>query len=87
MDFLFHKVSEKEKETIKKQAKSVIDSFSKKLSSVSKKVPEPLIEKEKVERDEQAGSREVDDNFSRKIMFENAPQKNGDFIMSEKKKW
>ena len=87
MDFLFHKVSEREKETIKKQAKSVIDSFSKKLSRVSKKVPESLVERDKEERDEREGKEEIDENFSREIMFENAPQKNNDFILSEKKKW
>ena len=87
MDFLFHKVSEKERETIKKQAKSVIDSFSKKLSRVSKTVSESLVERDKGERDEREGKKESDENFSREIMFENAPQKNNDFILSEKKKW
>ena len=40
MDFLFHKVSEKEKEEIKKQAKSIMDKFSEKLSKIDKKIPE-----------------------------------------------
>ena len=87
MDFLFHKVSEKERETIKKQAKSVIDSFSKKLSRVSKRIPEPLIERDKGERDERKERKGIDENFSRQIMFENAPSKNKDFIIAEKKKW
>jgi len=33
-DFLFHEVSEKEKEDIKKQAKGIMDSFAKKLESI-----------------------------------------------------
>ena len=85
MDYLWHEVSEKEKEKIKKQAKSIIDSFSNKLSKIDKKMPEPLIEREKGEREE--GDGKEDKNFSRNIMFENAPQENNDFIIAEKKKW
>ena len=44
MDFLFHKVSDKEKQEIKEQAKSIMDDFSKKLSKVDKEIEEPLIE-------------------------------------------
>ena len=87
MDFLFHKVSEEEKEKIKKQAKGMMDTFSEKLSKVKEKVPEPLIERDEFERQE---SDEENTNTSedfRKRMFENAPKKNKDFILMEKKKW
>jgi Asp-tRNA(Asn)/Glu-tRNA(Gln) amidotransferase C subunit len=84
MDFLWRKVSEKEKEDIKKQAKSIMDSFSKKLSKIDKKISEPLIEREKGEREECEKCKE---DFSREIMFENAPEKNKDFIIGEKKGW
>jgi len=84
MDFLWHKVFGGEKEDIKKQAKSIIDSFSEKLSKV-KKMPESLIEREKGERQE--GQGKSDENFSREIMFNNAPDKDKDFIISEKKEW
>ncbi len=84
MDFLWHKVSEKEKEEIKKQAKSIIDSFSLKLSRVDKKMEEPLIEREEGEREEGEGK---DSDFSREIMFENAPHTSKNFIIAEKKKW
>jgi len=84
MDFLWHKVSEKEKEDIKKQAKSIIDSFSKKLSKI-KEMPEPLIERKEGERIE--GKGREDDNFSREIMFDNAPDKDKDFIIAERKEW
>jgi len=82
-DFLWHKVSEKEKEDIKKQAKGIMDSFSKKLSKL-KDIPEPVIEREECERQEGEGkSLELD----KEIMFENAPNKNKDFILAEKKTW
>jgi len=91
MDFLFHKVSEKEKEEIKKQAKSIMDKFSEKLSKIDKKIPEPLIERKEFEREEHGG-KESDSDFREKV-FENAPDtlngtsKNKDFIIAEKKKW
>ena len=85
MDFLWHSVSEQEKEEIKNQAKGIMDNFSKKLSSVKEKIPEPLIEREEFEREEGEGN-EPDFDF-RKRMFENAPNKNNDFILTEKKKW
>ena len=85
MDFLFHKVSEKERAEIKKQAKDIMDKFSEKLSKIDKKIPEPLIEREEFERIEGEGK---ESNFDfRQRMFENAPKKNKDFILTEKKKW
>ena len=98
MDFLFHKVSEKEKEDIKKQAKDIMDKFSEKLSKVKEKIPEPLIERKEFEREEQIGDSqsfvkniEQDEDGKesdfRKRMFENAPEKNKDFIVEEKKGW
>lgn len=84
-DFLFHNVSEKEKEEIKGQAKAIMDSFSKKLDKVDEKISEPLIEMDKGEREEV--DRETMDMDFRKRMFENAPIKNKDFLIAEKKKW
>lgn len=87
-DFLFHKVSEKEKEEIKKQAKAILDKFSKKLSRVGKSLKEPLIEREKGERDEAgAGKSSGCSDIDRKIMFENAGEKNKDFIIAERGEW
>lgn len=85
MDFLFHKVSEKEKGEIKKQAKSIMDNFSKKLSKIDKKMEEPLIERDRGEREE--GEFDKSDSDFRKIMFKNAPKKNRDFIIGERKGW
>ncbi len=84
-DFLWHKVSEKEKKEIKKQAKAIMDGFSKKLSKIDKKMPEMLIKRDEGEREE-SGGKKCDEEF-RKIMFENAPNKNKDFIIAEKKSW
>jgi Asp-tRNA(Asn)/Glu-tRNA(Gln) amidotransferase C subunit len=83
MDFLWHEVSEKEKAEIKKQAKDIMDSFSKKLTKVGK-IKESFIERPVDEREEgKVKIAEID----REIMFENAPNKNKDFIIAEKKKW
>jgi len=104
--FLWHEVSEKEKEEIRKEAKRIMDNFSKKLGKVghrsvyTKEVRVPLrglkalngmgkseetfIERENCEREENnKGSL----NLDREIMFENAPNKNKDFIVGEKKGW
>ena len=81
MDFLFHNLSEKE---IKEQVDSIIDSFSKKLSQIKTKIEvEYGIISEKFEREE--GGEKCD--ISKRIMFENAPDKNKDFIIAERKKW
>ena len=49
-DFLFHKVSEKEKEFIKKQAKEIMDKFSEKLGRIEKKTGDSFVERENFER-------------------------------------
>ena len=83
MDFLFHKISEKEKEEIKKQVNSVLGSFSKKLSEIKGDVEESFIEREILEREENGKQLEL----SKEIMFDNAPEKNENFIIAERKKW
>lgn len=92
-DFLFHKVDEKEKEEIKNQAADIIDSFSKKLESVENLPEESVVEREEFYREEEC--KEVSEEekekpgnkeFKKKLL-ENAPKKNKDFILSEKKKW
>jgi Asp-tRNA(Asn)/Glu-tRNA(Gln) amidotransferase C subunit len=85
-DFLFHKVSEQEKELIKREAKKIIDDFSEKLSVIKEDISEPVIERKESERKEEKTKLDRDGSF-RKIMFENAPNKEADFIISEKKKW
>jgi len=84
-DFLFHSVSEKEKESIKKQAKEIMDKFSKKLERINNKTGDSFVEREDFEREEREGKKGNLD--FRKRMFENAPNKNDDFILGEKKSW
>lgn len=84
-DFLFHNVSEKEKESIKKQAKEIMDKFSEKLERIDKKTDDSFVEREDFERAEEEGKK-PDEDF-KKRMFENAPNKDGDFIIGEKKGW
>ena len=50
-DFLWHKVSESEKEEIRKQAKKIMDNFSKKLDKVGT-MEESFIERDEFERKE-----------------------------------
>ena len=84
MDFLWHEVGEKEKKKIQKEAKGIMDSFSKKLRKIdSKKLKESLIERSEGEREEGGNFQKID----KAIMFENAPEKNADFIIAERKKW
>ncbi len=83
MDFLFHKLSEKDKEEIKRQVDAILDSFSAKLSRINGKIEEGFIERKEFERKE--GGRQLE--LDRKIMFKNAPEKNKDFIVAERKKW
>jgi len=73
-----------DEEKIRREAKAILDKFAKELERVELK--------EKKERKEVGGVRvegaggEGDKDF-RKRMFENAPSKEGDFIVAEKKKW
>jgi len=89
MDFLWHKVSEKEKKDIQKQAKSIMESFSKKLAKVPEidKISAEDICVERPEGEREEGSGKKRDEEFRKIMFENAPEKNSDFIIAEKGGW
>ena len=87
---LWHKVSEKEKKDIEKQAKSIMENFSKKLDKVKGKVKDSGAEREQFEREEgerEEGKKEDQSKDFRERMFENAPNKNKDFIIAEKKEW
>jgi Asp-tRNA(Asn)/Glu-tRNA(Gln) amidotransferase C subunit len=83
MDFLYHHIDEKEKEEIKKQVNTIIESFSKKLSEIKEDIKESAIERDSCTREEGGKPAEL----SKEIMFKNAPDKNEDSIIAEKKKW
>jgi len=72
------------KEQIKKEAKQILDKFSKSLDKVSTKV-KPLKDKLGGMREEGSGQ-EPDPEFKKRF-FQNAPKTDGDFIISEKKRW
>ena len=77
-------ISESEKEEIKKEAKEILDKFANSLEKVKVKKTE---KKEKIGGFREEGKGEEADEDFRKRMFENAPRKEGDFILAEKKKW
>ena len=78
-------LSEKEKQKIQKEARQVLDKFSKELDKV--KVRETVGKEEKSEsyREEKEGNK-GDDDF-RKRMFKNAPKHNDECIIAEKGNW
>lgn len=73
----------------KRKIKELIDSFSKKISSVGSLDQEPEIIRETCDREEKDSEKnQVQDNSEfQKLMFKNAKDKNNDFIVAEKKKW
>jgi len=82
-DFTYHKISEKEKKEIKKQAKKLLDEFSSKLDKI--KVKETYFSSDSGMR-EQGDGWETDEIF-KSIMFANAPFVEDDFIVGEKGGW
>ena len=76
-------VDDRKRAEIGKEAKQILDKFSKSLSAI--KPTDTNVEREVDRRKEGEGSK-CDPEF-REIMFENAPTKNKDFIIAEKKKW
>ena len=84
MDFLWHRVSEKEKEEIKSQAKEIMDSFEKELKKVESEKIELGVKRKEQLREETKTSNDPD---FRKRFLENAPHKDGDLIKAEKGSW
>ena len=77
-------MEQQKQEQIKKEAKEILDKFSKALGKVKIK--------EKKEKEEFGGMREEGNGLEpdpdfRARMFKNAPHTEGDFILAEKKKW
>lgn len=77
-------ISERKREQIRKEAKIIIDNFSKALDKVK-------IKKKKgcavVGGFREEGSGIGGNEIFRKIMFSNTPNKSGDSIIAEKKSW
>jgi hypothetical protein len=76
-------MDEAKKEELKKEARKLMDDFAKALETVKLK--------QRKGKSELGGFREKaemkSDSKFRERMFENAPTKNNDFIVAEKKKW
>jgi hypothetical protein len=70
---------------IKEEAKKLLEKFSKSLESVKSEKGEWNVEREMDRRAEKEG-KSCDNDF-RKILFENAPSKDSDFLIAEKKSW
>ena len=69
---------------LEEETKKLLDKFSKALDSV-KSEKESNVERDNDRRVEKDGKM-CDETF-RKIMLENAPQKDNDFVIGEKKSW
>mgnify|MGYP001596539646 CR=1 FL=1 len=74
----------KEVKQLEEETKKLLDKFSKALASV-KSSEEWNVERESDRRKDGEGV-DCDKDF-RKIMFENAPQHDDEFIIAEKKTW
>jgi len=83
LDSLWHKVTNKEKEEIKKEAKKILVEFASKLENI--KSPEGHFKNGEGTRAE--GDGWTTDQDFRNIMFENAPFKEDDSIVAEKGSW
>ena len=94
-------MNENKKEEIRKEAKRILDNFSKALEKVS--VKKKVLKKEVGGFRDEGNGKETDMDF-RKRIFENfrikdsdsaresddsrhAPNKDGDYLIAEKKKW
>ena len=82
-NFIWHKVSEEEKEEIRKNAKKIMDEFAVKLEKI--KVKEEHFSAGDGMRDEGSGW-ETDKEF-RDTIFCNAPDVDVDFFVAEKGGW
>ena len=82
-NFTYHKVTEKEKTQIQKDAKKLLNEFASKLSKI--KAPEGHFENNSGTREEGDGW-ETDPEF-RRHMLSNAPFVEDEFIVTEKGGW
>lgn len=83
--FIWHRVSEKEKQEIRKQAKSIMDDFARALEKVKLKEEIAAVERDQDTREEKENKKS--DKEFRKLIFKNAPCKKGDHFIAEKGGW
>jgi len=73
-----------DKEQIQKQAKEILDKFASALEKVKTSEEDSYVDREEFEREE--GNGKQCEGFKKKIL-ENAPEKDKDFILTEKGSW
>ena len=73
------------RELIEKEAKQILNKFARELDKVKEQVEESFVERDEDRRVENEGK--IEDEDFREIMFENSPNKQGEFIVAEKGKW
>ena len=78
-------MNEKETEQLKVETKKLLDKFSKALASVKDSEEEWNVEREEDRREEKQGT--GPNNLFKEAMLKNAPNKDEDFILAEKKSW
>lgn len=74
-----------DKEEIRKEAKEILDNFSKSLNKVKFKEKKGKSDGNSGMREEKEGMKGSEDFRMR--MFDNSPEKEGDYIIAEKKNW
>jgi len=87
MDYLWRKVSKDEGEKIKKEAKLILDKFSKSLEKVETEIKEAKGVQRDIQLREEKKEKAKQDSSFRKSFFKNAPNKEDDFIIAEKGAW
>lgn len=85
MSFVYRDLNAEEKKKIEEDVQGIVNSFGETLSSLGDLPEEDSVERDKSFREEN-GDYTFIEGFREKI-FENAPNKNEDFIIAEKKKW
>ena len=84
-NFLWKKVSDKEKEEIKLEAKKIMDSFSKALEKVDfEDIDTSVLREEQMRKETKPWK--CDNEFRSKVL-KNAPKKDEDNIIAEKGSW
>lgn len=83
MGFLWHKVSKKEQEEIKKEAKKIMDNFAKSLKGVEKTKFKGVERSQQLRKEAKVF---CDPEF-KNLFFDNVPKKEGNWVKAEKGKW
>ena len=85
-NFSYHKVSEKEKEEIQKNAKKLLDNFARKLEKIKTKEGHFKSSVSETGLREEGTGWNTDEDF-RSITLSNAPFVEDDFLVAEKGGW